>query len=231
MPPTRWTLVGRAGDHDLAALDELLSLYRPALLAHLVFGRRIQTQRAEDILHDFVADKIIRKNVIAQAREGKGKFRTYLLTVLDRYSISQLRKDTAKKQRPNQPDADPHDPRFPVADRRRPRTGDVEWARRVIDQALDLTENECKQKGQPSFWGVFELRVVGPMLDGIKAPSFAVIVRKFGFQSPSEASNALLTAKRRFMRNLESVVAQYAGEEGAAAELAKLREILAEAGA
>jgi hypothetical protein len=52
-------------------------------------------------------------------------------------------------------------------------------------------------------------------------------VEKFGFRSPTEASNALVTAKRMFVRALRAVVAEYARDEnGIDREIEELRAIL-----
>jgi hypothetical protein len=58
------------------------------------------------------------------------------------------------------------------------------------------------------------------------------VVVRFGFKSPTEASNALVTAKRMFVRALRSVVAEYATDEaGINGEIEELRAILSRAGA
>ena len=75
---------------------------------------------------------------------------------------------------------------------------------------------------------MFESRVVQPTLEGTHPQSYEQLVKRFGFESPSQASNALLTTKRRFKRAVEAVVQEYApGPHETAEELESLKEILA----
>src|SRR4051795_12436921 len=88
-PTTRWSLVGRAAargtDNGRLALSELLQIYLPALKAHLVGPLRIDEHRADDLLQGFLADKVVEQNMIALADPTRGKFRTFLLTALERF--------------------------------------------------------------------------------------------------------------------------------------------------
>jgi len=96
---------------------------------------------------------------------------------------------------------------------------------------LQRTQTECEATGRTNFWGLFEVRVVGPLLRGEPPPAYDELVARFGFQSPLQASNALTTAKRIFTRALHAVVAEYAeSEEAVEEELRELRAILSHAG-
>ena len=72
-------------------------------------------------------------------------------------------------------------------------------------------EAECTARHCLDRWGVFKARLLDPLLDGAEIPAYADMVTEFGFQSPAQASNALITAKRQFDRILREVVAEYAG--------------------
>ena len=57
---------------------------------------------------------------------------------------------------------------------------------------------------------------------------YLALVERFGFASPAQASNVLITANRMFARNLRAVVAAYEFEEGNVdREIAELRSVLA----
>lgn len=230
---TRWTLVARAGGDDptqrLCALEELLRRYLPALQAHLVIQKRLPTEQADDLVQSFITDKIIQGQLLEQADPQRGKFRTVLLTALDRYIISEFRKLNAQKRAPEAGFVDLDAEAVQVAAPGAASAAfDVEWARQIINESLRRVQAECEATGRAAFWQLFELRVVGPMLDGVEPPPYDELVRRFGFQSPTQASNALLTAKRMFARALREVVAEYDDPE---AELNELRMILAGAGA
>src|SRR5262249_22513308 len=101
-PSTHWSLIGRAGTVDPAvkrqALAELLTRYMPAIKAYLTLKRHIAPDQVEDLFQGFVASKILEQDLIARANPHKGKFRTWLLTALDRYVISEWRHRSAAKR-------------------------------------------------------------------------------------------------------------------------------------
>ena len=80
-------------------------------------------------------------------------------------------------------------------------------------------------------WGLFDCRVVRPMLEGAPAPDYRELVDRFGFPSPVQASNALVTAKRMYVRILRAVIGEYADDEREIdSEIADLHRILASGG-
>jgi DNA-directed RNA polymerase specialized sigma24 family protein len=236
-PATHWSLVARAGQSDplsrQEALGQLLKRYIPALRAHLVYRKGFAPDRADDFIQEFVAGKVLQKDLIARADRRLGKFRTFLLTALDRFVNNQLRNESAKKRAPEKGTV-PLDERFADAS---PHRGpgeafDVAWARSVISEALRQMREHCEASGRPELWALFECRVVGPILEGTPPVDYARLVERFGFRSPIQASNALTTAKRMYARELRAVVGQYAdSDEEVEAEIRELKCILAYAGA
>ncbi len=232
-PSTHWSLVAQAGQRDAQskreAIGRLVERYFPALRAHLIYTKRLRPDRADDLLQEFTASKILEKDLLAQADRQLGKFRTFLLTALDRFALNQMRNEGARKRAPaagarlegggwaeNLPcQQGPAD------------TFDIAWARGVIDQAVTQMHTECEKSGRMDVWGVFECRILGPTLEGTEPLDYRQLVERFGFRSPSEASNVLVTAKRMYARTLRSVVGQYArDDEEIGSEIAELREIL-----
>jgi hypothetical protein len=65
---------------------------------------------------------------------------------------------------------------------------------------------ECEQKGRMDLWEIFDGRVVQPLLGAETTLPYETLVQRYRFESPLQASNALITAKRMFRRNLEEVV-------------------------
>lgn len=235
-PSTAWSLVaraGRGGQSQREALGQLLARYLPALSAHLVFRRGLRPEEADDMVQEFITGKIVEKDLIARADQELGKFRTFLLTALDRFVSNQVRNQRAKKRNPGEGML------VSMGDRDDAVSGeagpsdvfDVAWARGVITQALEEVRRECGASDRADIWGVFECRVVRPTLEGAAQPSYRELVKRFGFGSPTQASNALTTAKRMYARALRSVVAEYAGDSRQIeSELEDLRKILARAG-
>lgn len=233
-PLTRWSLVDQAArvsrEAGFNALTELLNRYLPALRAHLVVMRRMPPDRADDILQGFIAAKVLEGDLVAKADRQRGRFRTYLLTCLERYAVGVIRQETAKKRSPGEgmiEDIGEHAETL-GAPGLNAEAFDLAWAKEVIAEALRRLRAECERDGKQGHWKVFERRVVLPILEGEGPVSYAELVEQLGFKSPMQASNVLLSAKRMFARTLKGVIGEYvSGEDEVAAEMDELHAILA----
>jgi RNA polymerase sigma-70 factor (ECF subfamily) len=212
-------MIGRAADSDPAAsrtaLDQLLRTYLPALRHHLVSLKRLPLEQLDDLLQSFVAAKFLEANLAATADRGRGKFRTLLLTSLDRFLISERRKRAAAKRGAGRispedagelevADADQHCPSWAF---------DVAWARELLAEVLRGMRAECEHTGRPDLWAVFDCRLMQPLLSQAAPIGYDELVRRFGYPSPTHAANALVTGKRMFQRHLRAAVARYARSE------------------
>ena len=217
-PTTQWSLVLCAGHatevQRREALDALLRRYLPALRAHLLIRRVAPADQVDDLLQGFIADKVVGRDLIAQVRREKGKFRTFVAVALDRHVISQLRRDRSTLRRPAGgavmplDDNDPADPAPPCH-----QVFNIAWTAEVVAEARRRMREECEASGRGDVWAVFLDRVVGPALDGAAATPYAVLARQLGLDSDAQAANLLVTGKRAFARAIRSVVADYVGDE------------------
>lgn len=237
-PATQWSLVGRAADHRQTtgrqALGELLARYLPAMRAHLVLSRRIESDQAEDLLQSFIARKFLEENLAAGADVSRGRFRTYVLTCLDRFVVSEFRQASARKRGGGQVfNAEPEDlAGFANRHQAEADVFSVAWARELLAEAVRRMEAECRASQRPEIWGVFEGRLLEPMLGSEPAMEYETLIERFGFTTPTQAANALVTAKRMFQRQLRAIVAEYAASpEHVEEEIRDLLTILARAGA
>jgi DNA-directed RNA polymerase specialized sigma24 family protein len=215
------------------ALGQLLARYLPALQAHLVYRKRLPPEKADDLVQEFVTNKILEKDLIARADQQLGKFRTLLLTALDRFVKNQIRNEHAKKRSPEKGAVQTFDERHEgvSAEQQPSEAFDVTWARGVIAEALRQMQAECEASGRQDLWGVFQCRVVGPILEAAPPVDYKQLVERFGFRSPTQASNVLTTAKRMYARALRSAVSQYTqDEQEIESEIKELKEILARCG-
>ena len=233
-PTTRWSLVARAGQNDTEArreaLEQILVRYLPALRAHLTCGKGLEPGTADGLAHGFGARKRPDKDLIAGAEQDLGKFRTFLLTALNRFMINQFRDERAKKRAPcDGVVLGVSDPTWLAQTEASPSVAfDVAWARSIVTEAVRRMRAECQESNRMDLWGVFECRVLGPALEGSDPVDYEQLARRFGFQSPTQASNVLVTAKRMYARTLRLVVGEYARSSGEIeSEIGELREILA----
>jgi RNA polymerase sigma-70 factor (ECF subfamily) len=236
-PTTRWSLLDviRQGNAEKSreALGQLLTCYLPALQTHLVLGKGLTPDDAEDVVQEFVARKILEKGLFGQADRQMGKFRTFILTALDRFLVDWFRQQSAKKRSPGEGGVVSLDngAEYLRSNRTSSDVFDVAWARDVLAETLRRMRRHCETLGRMDLWEVFECRVADPILKGVEPVDFHRLVVRFGFRSPAQASNVLTTAKRMCTRALRAVVAEYTRDaEQMESEIADLREILARSG-
>lgn len=225
-PETRWSLLGRATAaeesvrHD--ATSELLGTYLPAMKAFL--RGRVPEDMVEDLLHDFMAEKILSGRLLVKADRTRGRFRSYLVKSLQNYARSRLAQVQRVQAMVTVEDvSDLEDDSF--------RNGisrfDQEWVRLVVGGALDAMQAECAADGRQDLWNVFCFRIVDPLLNGAEPLGYAEIVKRLGSAAPRDAINLLVSAKRRFERHLRETVGRYSGsEEEIEAELRDLRRMV-----
>jgi RNA polymerase sigma-70 factor (ECF subfamily) len=231
-PQTQWTLVGLVGqttsEGQREALGLLLDRYLPALRTYLLLDRRLPPDRAEDVLQGFIASKVLEQKIIKRSDRTRGKFRTFLLRALHNYLIDQSRYANAQERAPAEGLANVDDHLNVTADDPPPSQAfDTAWAREVIAEAVKLMRHECEAGGRPDIWGIFEDRVLKPSMENATPMEYDELVKRLGLQSPQQASNVLMTAKRMFARALRSVVSEYAEPEGIEDEVRELKGVLA----
>lgn len=206
-PSTQWSAIrAAAGRVDSAtqreALDQLLRLYMPALKTHLVLRKKITADAADDFLQDFVSKKILEKDLLLLADPNKGKFRSLLLTILDRMIIDHHRLRRLPIE-PLKADHIAEDDRSAAMD-----AFDIAWARLVFAETLEMLLEDCQSNHQRKVWLVFVERMLRPLV-GQPQTTFKELVESPAFDNEKAAQNALATAKRKFQRFAKNVVKQY----------------------
>lgn len=219
-PTTNWSLVRHAGDQidqqQSQALQELLTRYWSALRAHLIYQRRLQASDADDFVQGFIENKILEKNLVSAAEPDRGRFRSLLLRSLDNYVNSQYEKMQAKKRAADHAKSlgEQESQLASPTDGDEIHSFDWQWARTVLEQAADRMKDECLQSERTELWAVFHGRILAPIYEGVEPLDYQQIVEQYSFQSPAQASNALMTGKRMYARLLRIVVGQYSASDG-----------------
>jgi RNA polymerase sigma-70 factor (ECF subfamily) len=223
-PTTSWTSIRAAGaaaaPGGREALDELLRRYWPALWAHLVYRKNVPPDRADDLVQSFIQEKILQRNLLQVADPARGKFRTFLLTALDRFAIDRWRQEAATL---------PAAERLATTDAEEPAdVAGVAWAMQVLIESVKGMRHECEAKQRPDLWGIFAGRALS-VLGGAEPLSFRVLADRFGMPLDMQAANRYHTALAMFRRHLHTELTDYADDD-LESELAELRTSLSCAG-
>jgi hypothetical protein len=230
---THWTDVfaaaGKAGTRSSEALDRILRLYQTPLRIYLKRRFHLTDDDASDALHSFIERKVLQRSFLAHADPERGRFRTFLIRALDRFVVSEHRRETSLKRSPDGAVLSLNE--LSDRDDLLPQVGcheaEFAWARTVIDKALGEMKRECEDKGRLDVWTVFEGRLLRPLLENAAPMPYKDLVRSCKLESPARAFNVLLTAKRMFQRNLLDAVGEYTTDRAAAEkELCELRAVL-----
>jgi RNA polymerase sigma-70 factor (ECF subfamily) len=155
---THWSLVLEAGGNDSpsaqVALETLCRTYWPAIYAYI---RRTgqAPENARDLTQAFFA-RLLDRGLIAVADRNKGRFRTFLLTLLQRFLADQHDHDTALKRGGGEPQIsfdqlaeEEARSRLPADPGRSPELEfDRRWALASLDNAFLRLRAEAAGSGQ-----------------------------------------------------------------------------------
>lgn len=184
---THWSLVLHAGQgDDLAAREALESLcraYWPAIYAYI--RRTGQTpDTARDLTQSYFA-RLFDKGLIGIADRRKGRFRTFLLTLLQRFLADQYDHDTALKRGGGDPLlsldelADEEGRQYAVSPDRTPeKEFDRRWALATLDNALRHLRAETERSGRGELFVALQDHLGG----GDPERTLAEIGASFGLQ-------------------------------------------------
>ncbi|MHC4741590.1 MAG: hypothetical protein ACYS8Z_06755, partial [Planctomycetota bacterium] len=159
--------------------------------------------RAKDLTQGFFQEIVLGRELIQRADQARGRFRTLLLTALDRYLTSEYRKQSAQKRIPEQrlrkfESVDPGKLPEVFDGLSSEETFNYAWISDLLDQMLAEVRQECIERDMTTHWNVFRDRVLQPIIECEGPASMADICEKYGIESPIKASNMIVAVKRRF---------------------------------
>jgi RNA polymerase sigma-70 factor (ECF subfamily) len=194
-------------------------------------------EEAKDLTQGFFCEVVLGRELIQQADQAKGRFRTFLLTALDHYVTSMHRKEVAKKRLPTSGLVSLEIEDLPEMPATESQTSpehafNYAWAASILDQVLAELQQEYCGTGRPTHWEVFRLKILLPILEDVEEPPLSELCRMCEIESEKQASNMVITVKRRFAGILRQTLQQQAGSEAdVEAEIADFIEILSKGSA
>ena len=233
---TQWTDVLGAGtvdsDRRQAATCRICSQYWKPVYGYLR-RRGFDNESAKDLTQGFFAEIVLGRRLLASADQAKGRFRTFLLTALDRYVVSVYRHTSVSRRHPagtvvSLEGLDLGESAEP-ADRTTPEQAFTwAWASALLEAVLAEVREDCESAGLAVHWQVFRARVLTPILDGVPPEPLEALCGRLGIPSPTQASNMLVTVKRRFVTSLRDHLRDCVDREADIdAEIEELTRILA----
>jgi RNA polymerase sigma-70 factor (ECF subfamily) len=237
---THWSEIGAAKTHNKSHQENILNnlikkYWRPVYCYLLKKGYDNETTK--DLTQSFFYEIFLGKGIVNQADQSKGRFRTFLLTALDRYVISVHRKETAQKRLPaagllkldaiDSPDLTAGIP-LVTPDQAFLYT----WATDLIDQTIRTVKEEYYLGGKAAHWDVFAARLLRPIIEDQQAPTITELCEVYGIDSESRVSNMIVTVKRRFRSVLrEQLRKSVKSDDEVDQEFRDLFEVLSQVGA
>ena len=167
---THWTEVLAAGRNDTTrarmALTQLCETYWYPLYVY-VRRRGHSSHDAEDLTQEFFA-RLLEHNWLARADQAKGRFRTFLLTAMERFLANEWDKVRAQKRGGGQPfvpvQFDAAETRYgvePADDRTPEQAFERRWALTLLDSVLQQLEAEFRAQGKTELFAALQPCLVG----------------------------------------------------------------------
>ncbi len=201
---TNWDLVRDAASDSptsRVSLDALARRAWPAIYAFIRASGRTPDE-ASELTQAFFCDVLLARSLLSKADQGRGRFRTLLLSSVRNYLNDVHRRKTATKRMP-QGSVRELAPLIDVGAEPSDRTGvsperafTMRFVAGMIRSASERLQRSLAAEGDEASWEVFRLRVLAPALDGTIV-GYEEIAPRFGLAKGACAAK-LLVAKRRF---------------------------------
>ena len=229
---TQWSRVLAAGGADepisREALAELCQTYWYPLYA-FVRRKGHTAQDAEDLTQEFFL-RLMERDWIARADQTKGRFRTFLLTMLTRFLANEWDKATCQKRGGHLrhlsltvEDAEERFSREPVDPGTPEQAFDRQWALTVFDRVLARMSEDYVQRDQAALFETLKPSLIGDR----EAQPYKQLAKDLGM-SEGSVKMAVHRLRQRYRERLLDEIAQtVASPEEAESELRHLFRVLA----
>lgn len=187
-------------------IGNLIQKYWKPVYCYLI-RKGYDNELAKDLTQGFFHEIVLGKHLIQQADKAKGRFRTFLLVALRNYIIDCKRLD----HQPRIIKIDNLSEDLPSQEMKPDEAFTYVWISLLLDDVITEVERGCREEGQEIHWKLFYGRILGPILDGTKAPPLIELCKQLNIEiGKNRASNMIVTVKRRFGRVMEDRLRLYA---------------------
>ena len=230
--PTQWSVVLRAGRNDTPraqqALAGLCQTYWYPLYAH-VRRRGHGAHDAQDLTQEFFA-RLLARQTLGRADPARGRFRTFILTALDRFLADEWDKSQAQKRggatgilsldlaaAERRFGLEPADPAAPD------QAFDRQWALALLETVLSRLEDEYRRDGKADWFAALQ-----PTLTGAgESQPYVDLAARLG-QSEGAVKVAVHRLRKRYRALLQTEILEtVASPEEAPEEMRYLLRTLA----
>lgn len=229
---TCWTVIAHSkvslNEQKRLIINDLMSRYWKPVYCYLR-RKGHDNESAKDLTQGFFQEIVLGRKLIQQADKNKGKFRTFLLSALDRYVIDIHRFETRSKRKPKGDifqldDLDLPEESLAILDITPEEGFNCALVSQVLDDVISVVQDECQRTGKEKHWSVFTEKVLNPILNNTKAPSLADICQRHGIENENKSSSMILTVKRCLRKHLQRHFKQIIGADSEVEE--EISEIL-----
>ncbi len=207
---THWSLIeGMASadqDRRLALIGVLMDRYWKPVYCYL--RRQGHTnEEAKDLTQGFFHEVVLERHLVEKADPAKGRFRSFLLMALNRYLVNVRKHEARQRRRPTGKlvpleMVEPAELSQLVAESDPEDCFNYAWVSALLERVLEDLEADYQRDGKTVHWQLFHDRVLAPILDRTDPVPLAELCTRYGLADEAQASNMIVTVKRRFQKLL-----------------------------
>jgi DNA-directed RNA polymerase specialized sigma24 family protein len=233
---THWSLIDglkTSEDREGALIGLLLQTYWKPVYCYLR-RKGYDNEQAKDLTQDFFHEVVLNRHLVERAEKDKGRFRSFLLHALNQYLINRDRDARAQKRVPRGKlmSLDEADlPALPLglAEATAENSYHYAWLSALLERVVSEVRTVCREQGLETHWALFQQRVLVPILTNDAPRSLTDLCEAYGVEDVKQASNMIVTVKRRFRSVLlEHIRNTVVSEEQVGEELSSLLQFLPE---
>jgi RNA polymerase sigma factor (sigma-70 family) len=215
-PTTRSSAVADllSGDPQRHArsLEIISRAYWKPACKYLRLRWRSTPEQAEDLAQSFF-ETALRRDLLAAYQPGRGRFRSFFRTCLDRHAIDHYRRTHAARRGGGAAELDIDEQPVAGPDGEAPDTlFEAEWLRHLMQLAIDELDRALAADGKPIHAALFRQFHIGD-----DAPSYAEAAAQHGI-SVTDVTNWLHVARKAFRKVALELLAELTLDEDDYAE-------------